>query len=112
MISDQPLHYAAFLAALCQGETVVSADNMVRIRTQRGDVVMYSPAAFEAAYGFSAPSLADGPVLAGYRIEVENREVALNQLDDANVEWRETPSGHAIGPDTASGAVMAFSEVF
>ena len=112
MVAAQPLHYAGFLEALSQGETVVSADNMVRIRTQRGELAMYSPAAFETAYGFAAPSLADGPVLAGYRIEVENREVALNQLDDAHVSWRETPSGHAIGPDVASGAVMAFSEVF
>lgn len=112
MVAEQPLHYAAFLEALSQGETVVSADNMVRIRTQRGELVMYSPAAFETAYGFAAPSLVAGPVLAGYRIEVANREVALNQLDAAHVAWRETPSGHAIGPDVASGAVMAFSEVF
>ncbi|MGI9511259.1 MAG: VOC family protein [Anderseniella sp.] len=112
MVAAQPQHYAAFLATLSQGETIVSADNMVRNRTQRGALAMYSPAAFETAYGFSAPSLDDGPVLAGYRIEVENREVALNQLDDAHVEWRETPSGHAVGPDVASGAVMAFSEVF
>ncbi len=112
MVAAQPLHYEAFLATLSQGETVVSADNMVRIRTPRGAVAMYSPGAFETAYGFPAPSLDGGPVLAGYRIEVENREVALNQLDDAHVSWRETPSGHAIGPDVASGAVMAFSEVF
>ncbi len=112
MVAAQPLHYEAFLGSVSQGETVVSADNMVRIRTPRGALAMYSPAAFETAYGFSAPSQADGPVLAGYRIEVENREVALNQLDDAHVSWRETPSGHAIGPDVAAGAVMAFSEVF
>ena len=112
MVATQPLHYAGFLAALSEGETIVAADNMVRIRTPRGELSMYSPAAFETAYGFAAPSLADGPVLAGYRIEVENREVALNQLDDAHISWRETPSGHAIGPDVASGAVMAFSEVF
>ncbi len=112
MVASQPLHYAGFLETLSQGETVVSADNMVRIRTPRGELAMYAPSAFETAYGFAAPSLADGPVLAGYRIEVENREVALNQLDAAHVAWRETPSGHAIGPDVASGAVMAFSEVF
>lgn len=112
MVATQPLHYSGFLAALSQSEAIVSANNMVRIKTPRGALAMYSPAAFEAAYGFAAPSLADGPVLAGYRIEVENREVALNQLDNAHVSWRETPSGHAIGPDVASGAVMAFSEVF
>jgi len=112
MVATTPLHYASFLEVLSQGESVVSADNLVRIRTPRGVLAMYSPAAFETAYGFAAPSLAKGPVLAGYRIEVENREVALNQLDAANVAWRETPSGHAIGPDVAAGAVMAFSEVF
>ena len=73
---------------------------------------MYAPEAFRTAYGFAAPSLADGPVLAGYRIQVENREVALNHLDVAGVPWQETESGHAIGPDVAAGAVMAFSEVF
>lgn len=112
MVASEPLHYSAFLETLSQGETVVSADNMVRIKTPRGMLAMYSPAAFETAYGFAAPSLSDGPVLAGYRIEVANREVALNHLDAAHVSWRETPSGHAIGPDVASGAVMAFSEVF
>ena len=112
MVANEPLHYAGFLEALCQGETVVSADNMVRIRTPRGALAMYSPTAFETAYGFAAPSLAEGPVLAGYRLQVANREVALNQLDAAHVTWRQTPSGHAIGPDVASGAVMAFSEVF
>ena len=112
MVASNPLHYAGFLESLSQGEMVVSADNLVRVKTPRGALAMYSPAAFETAYGFSAPSLADGPVLAGYRIQVANREVALNQLDAAHVSWRETPSGHAIGPDVASGAVMAFSEVF
>lgn len=111
MVASQPLHYAGFLETVSQGESVVSADNLVRIKTPRGAIAMYTPSAFETAYGFAAPSLADGPVLAGYRIEVENREVARNQLDDAHVSWRETPSGHAIGPDVASGAVMAFSEV-
>jgi hypothetical protein len=112
MVATNPLHYAGFLESLSQGEMVVSADNLVRVKTPRGALAMYSPAAFETAYGFSAPSLADGPVLAGYRIQVANREVALNHLDTAHISWRETPSGHAIGPDVASGAVMAFSEVF
>ncbi len=112
MVATSPLHYVGFLEAVSQGETIVSADNLVRIKTPRGALAIYTPSAFQTAYGFAAPSLADGPVLAGYRIEVENREVALNQLDAAHVSWRDTPSGHAIGPDVASGAVMAFSEVF
>jgi len=112
MVATNPLHYAGFLAAVSQGDLVVSADNLVRVKTGRGALAMYAPDAFQAAYGFAAPPLADGPILAGYRIEVANREVALNQLDDARVSWIETPSGHAIGPNIAAGAVMAFSEVF
>lgn len=112
MVASNPLHYAGFLTTVSQGDLVVSAENMVRLKTGRGALAMYAPEAFQTAYGFAAPSIADGPVLAGYRIEVENREVALNQLDAAGVSWRETASGHAIGPDIAAGAIMAFSEVF
>ncbi len=111
MVATNPLHYAGFLVAVSQGDLVVSADNLVRVKTDRGALAMYAPEAFQTAYGFAAPPLAHGPILAGYRIEVANREVALNQLDDARVSWLETPSGHAIGPDVAAGAVMAFSEV-
>ena len=111
MVATKPLQYAGFLTSLSQGDLVVSADNLVRLNTSRGALAMYAPEAFHRAYGFAAPSLADGPVLAGYRIEVENREEALKRLDAAGIFWQETASGHAIGPDIAAGAVMAFSQV-
>ena len=101
-----------FRSSLCNGDVVESAGNLLRLQTGRGALAMYTPETFQVAYGFDAPSLVDGPVIGGYRIEVENREVALNHLDLAGVEWREIDSGHAIGPDVAAGAVMAFSEVF
>ncbi len=112
MVADQPLHYVEFLQHVSGVEAALSEEHTVRIETPRGTIAIYQPGAFEQAYAHTAPSLANGPVLAGYRIEVINREVALNHLDDAGIVWRDTPSGHAIGPDVASGAVIAFSEVY
>ena len=112
LVAQEPLHYRDFLQGVSSANASVVRDDLLRIQTPRGAVSMYRPDSFEAAYGFSAPALTNGPVIGGYCIEVENREVALNHLDDAGVKWRETPSGHAIGPDIASGAVIGFSEVF
>ena len=84
----------------------------VRIETPRGWLTAYRPDSFAQSYGFAAPSLNDGPVFAGYRVEVENREVALACLDTAGIAWKPTPSGHAIGPEAGGGAVISFSEVF
>lgn len=111
LVAQDPLHYQEFLALVANGDVVTSQDDHVRVRTPRGDVTIYRPELFEAEYGYGAPSLSNGPVIAGYRIDVENREVARNYLDDTQIAWRETPSGHAIGPDDAAGTVMAFAEV-
>ena len=112
LVCEQPLHYAGFLKALTGRDPVQEEAHAVRFETPRGWLTAYRPDAFAHSYGHAAPSLADGPVFGGYRIEVENREVALACLDAADLPWEPTPSGHAIGPDVAGGAVMAFSEVF
>jgi hypothetical protein len=112
MVAHEPLHYLEFLKSVANADASSAQSDVVRVDTPRGSVTMYQPLAFEEAYGFAAPSLEQGLVIAGYRIEVENREVAMNHLSDAGIAWRDTPSGHAIGPDVASGAVMAFSESY
>jgi hypothetical protein len=112
LVCEQPLHYVGFLGALTGREPVQEETHAVRFETPRGWLTAYQPQAFTQAYGHAAPSLADGPVFGGYRIEVENREVALSCLETAGIAWQPTPSGHAIGPDVAGGAVIAFSEVF
>ena len=111
LVADEPLHYQDFLATVANGTVITAQDDHVRIRTQRGDVSIYRPECFAEYYGYAAPSLTSGPCIAGYRIFVENRETARNHLSNAGLEWRETPSGHSIGPEDASGAVMAFAEV-
>ena len=112
LVCEQPLHYVGFLGALTGREPVQEETHAVRFETPRGWLTAYQPQAFTQAYGHAAPSLEDGPVFGGYRIEVENREVALSCLETAGIAWQPTPSGHAIGPDVAGGAVIAFSEVF
>jgi hypothetical protein len=112
MVAEEPERYAQFLRQLSGEEQAPSELAGVRIATPRGSLSVYTPARFEEAFAYSAPELDEGPVFAGYRIEVANREVALNHLDTAGIPWNKTPWGHAIGPDHAAGAVMAFSEVF
>jgi hypothetical protein len=112
LVCEQPLHYVGFLENLTGLKALQEDAHAVRFETPRGWLTAYRPDSFAHSYGFAAPSLADGPVLAGYRIEVENREVALACLDTAGLAWQPTPSGHAIGPEAGGGAVIAFSEVF
>jgi hypothetical protein len=112
LVCDAPLHYSGFLRALTGLEPLQEEAHAVRFETPRGWLTAYRPDSFAQGYGHEAPALDDGPVLAGYRIEVENREVALACLDKAGIGWKPTPSGHAIGPDAGGGAVIAFSEVF
>jgi hypothetical protein len=112
LVAREPLRYADFLRQVSNGEVTQSDTAAVKIVTPRGALAVYDPAGFEEAYSFEAPSLEQGPVFGGYRIEVANREVALNHLETAGVSWRRTASGHSIGPDDAAGAVIAFSEVF
>jgi hypothetical protein len=112
LVCEQPLHYSGFLRNLTGLDPLQEEAHAVRFETPRGWLTAYRPDSFAQSYGFAAPSLADGPVFAGYRVEVENREVALACLDTAGIAWEPTPSGHAIGPEAGGGAVISFSEVF
>lgn len=112
LVCEQPLHYSGFLRNLTGLDPLQEEAHAVRFETPRGWLTAYRPDSFAQSYGFAAPPLADGPVFAGYRVEVENREVALACLDTAGIAWEPTPSGHAIGPEAGAGAVISFSEVF
>lgn len=110
LVCDEPLQQVAFLRALTGVEPVQEDAHAVRFQTPRGALVAYQPASFAQGYGFAAPALSDGPVLAGYRIRVQDRALALSCLDNAGIAWQPTLTGHAIGPESAGGAVIAFEE--
>lgn len=108
IVSDHPASHQAFLAGFTGVRETVSKGAQLTIRTERGDVSVYTPAAFEDRYRSPAPDLSNGARLAGFTIGVEQLESVADCVSRAGLACDSTGDRITVSSDDLMGVAAAF----
>jgi hypothetical protein len=108
LVADNPGDHHIFLAAFTGEREWLATSAGIAIKTPRGEIQVFTPAAFHDHFGTAPPDTTKGARLAALRLAVRDRDALKALLDAGNVKSSQSMGRIVVGPELALGATLAF----
>ncbi|HXW23407.1 MAG TPA: VOC family protein, partial [Xanthobacteraceae bacterium] len=108
LVAENPSDHHIFLSAFSGVRDLHSTSAGVTAETPRGAIQAMDPAAFRLHFGVEAPDVSAGARLAAATFIVRDLAALRALLRSAGVAAREQMGRIVVGPESASGATLAF----
>lgn len=105
--AENPTDHHIFMEAFSGARDVHASSLGIKVKTPRGEILIYNPRAFLDSFGCAAPDEA-GMRLAAFTISVRDIEAARKHLRRSGFSVRELHNRLVAGPAETFGAVIAF----
>jgi len=111
VITPEPSQGAAFLAAFADGVVEDSGTGVLKVKTARGSLGLYTPHAFEARFPGALPQAATtAPCFGGYSINVRDSKTVEELWPAAGLSVQNTAGVRWLHPDQGLGCVIAVKD--
>jgi hypothetical protein len=111
IVAENPSDHHVFLSAFTGVRELIATSSGITAPTQRGEVQIMDPTAFQSRFGVVAPDITAGARLAALRFAVNECRVLPALLRAGQIPYSEHMGRVIVAPANAMGATLVFGQI-